>query len=124
MNEAEAERLLRLLVEADLPFTVVGGLAAISYGASTFTKDVNVAMPLDDVTVSKLLKALEPYRPRHVTRPDLDERGGINEPERPSHRGSNQGATTRNSSAISRRSNAEWGREGRQERLGNPAGLI
>jgi hypothetical protein len=33
MNEADAEKLLRLLVDAGLPFTLVGGLAAISYGA-------------------------------------------------------------------------------------------
>jgi len=71
VNEADAEKLLRLLVDAGLPFTLVGGLAAISHGSSTFTRDVDVAMPLDDDTLPRLLEALRPVHPRHVTRPDL-----------------------------------------------------
>lgn len=71
MKEAEAERLLRLLVDAGLPFTLVGGLAAISHGATTFTRDVDVAMPLDDATLPLLLRALASVHPRHATRPDL-----------------------------------------------------
>lgn len=63
MREAEAERLLRLLLDAGLPFTLVGGLAAISHGASTFTRDVDVAMPLDDVTLPRLVRALAPVHP-------------------------------------------------------------
>lgn len=71
MNEADAEKLLRLLVDAGLPFTLVGGLAAIAHGASTFTREVDVAMVLDDDTLPRLLEALAPVHPRHATRPDL-----------------------------------------------------
>lgn len=79
MNEADAEKLLRLLVDAGLPFTLVGGLAAISHGASTFTRDVDVAMPLDEDTLPRLLEALAPVHPRHATRLDL---GVVADPDR------------------------------------------
>jgi hypothetical protein len=79
VNEADAEKLLRLLVDAELPFTLVGGLAAISHGSSTFTRDVDVAMPLDEDTLPRLLAALAPVHPRHVTRPDL---GLVTDPTR------------------------------------------
>src|SRR5690606_15453853 len=71
VNEADTEKLLRLLVDARLPFTLVGGLAAISHGASTFTRDVDVAMPLDEETLPVLMATLAPSHPRHATRPDL-----------------------------------------------------
>ena len=56
MNEADAEKLLRLLVDAGLPFTLVGGLAAIAHGASTFTRDVDVAMETADLTRNSILQ--------------------------------------------------------------------
>src|SRR5690606_20154093 len=60
-----------LLVDARLPYTHVGGLAAISHGASTFTRGVDVEMPLDEETLPVLMATLAPIHPRHATRPDL-----------------------------------------------------
>jgi len=66
-----ALELLATLTRAELPYVVVGGLAAIAHGAITFTRDVDVALPLTDANLSGLLDALAPLHPRHVTRPDL-----------------------------------------------------
>jgi hypothetical protein len=52
--------LLRLLVEAGVRFVVIGGVAAIAHGASTFTRDLDVLISFDAETLSRLRGALQP----------------------------------------------------------------
>lgn len=73
----QTEKLLVLLQDAGVRFVVIGGVAAISHGAATLTRDLDVAAPLTPDNVERLMTALRPYHPTHVTRPDL---GEINEP--------------------------------------------
>lgn len=69
----QTEKLLVLLQEAGVRFVVIGGVAAISHGAATLTRDLDVAAPLTPDNVERLMTALRPYHPTHVTRPDLGE---------------------------------------------------
>jgi len=52
---------------------IIGGVAAIAHGAATTTSDLDVAAPFTPDNVERLMTALRPYHPRHVTRPDLGE---------------------------------------------------
>lgn len=69
----QTPRLLALLQEAGVDFIVIGGVAAIAHGAATLTRDLDVAAPLTLDNVTRLMSALRPYHPKHVTRPDLGE---------------------------------------------------
>lgn len=69
----QTEKLLVLLQDAGVRFVVIGGVAAISHGAATLTRDLDVAAPLTPDNVERLMTALRPYHPTHVTRPDLGE---------------------------------------------------
>lgn len=71
--EPDTTRLLTCLQDAGFDFVVIGGVAAVAYGASTPTEDLDVAAPMNPENLSHLLDALRPYRPRHATRPDLGE---------------------------------------------------
>ncbi len=69
--EADTPRLLQALLDAGVEFVVIGGTAALAHGAMTPTKDLDVAAPLTEDTLGRLLNALAPFHPRHATRPDL-----------------------------------------------------
>lgn len=69
----QTDRLLVLLQDAGVRFVVIGGVAAISHGAATLTRDLDIAAPLTPDNVERLMTALRPYHPTHVTRPDLGE---------------------------------------------------
>lgn len=69
----QTDRLLALLQDAGVDFVVVGGVAAISHGAATLTRDLDVAAPFTSENLGRLMTALRPFHPRHVTRPDLGE---------------------------------------------------
>jgi len=69
--EQKTRELLRLLADADIEHVVVGGVAAIAWGGSEFTQDLDIVMPFDADRVARLMAALAPHRPRHWTRPEL-----------------------------------------------------
>jgi hypothetical protein len=49
--------LLALLTNAGVPFVVIGGVAAVAHGASTFTRDLDVLIRFAAETVRRLLAA-------------------------------------------------------------------
>lgn len=61
--------MLRLLVDAGVPFVVIGGVAAIAHGASTFTRDLDVLIRFDTDTLGRLLGALWGHNPRSALDP-------------------------------------------------------
>lgn len=67
----QSAALLALLEDAGLDFVVIGGVAAIAWGATEFTRDLDVAMEFSVDGLTRLMNALAPHRPRHLTRPDL-----------------------------------------------------
>ncbi len=74
MPPQETPALIRALAEAGVRFVVVGGVAAIVHGASTFTRDLDVLAPFDEDNMARLLRALHDHDPRfalHPTHPKL-----------------------------------------------------
>ena len=69
--DADTQRLLQALLDAGFEFVVIGGTAALAHGAMTPTKDLDVAAPLTEDNLRRLLQALAPFHPHHATRPDL-----------------------------------------------------
>ncbi|MCB9507204.1 MAG: hypothetical protein H6700_01760 [Myxococcales bacterium] len=70
MTFAPAE-LLRVLVEHEIRFVLVGGVAARLQGAPVTTADVDVLYALDDDNVSRLQPALDSLEAVFRERPDL-----------------------------------------------------
>lgn len=62
--------LLRALTEAKVDYVVVGGTAAVLYGATTATYDLDVLMPFTRENCERLLAALAPHEPRLSHTPD------------------------------------------------------
>ncbi len=64
-------RLLELIADSGFECIVIGGIAAIGYGAATPTDDLDVVAPMTEDNLRRLMVALEPHHPKHATRPDL-----------------------------------------------------
>jgi predicted nucleotidyltransferase len=62
--------LLRRLVEHEVRFVLVGGMAAAAYGSSIVTEDIDVCAPLDEANLGRILSALADLHPRQRMRPD------------------------------------------------------
>lgn len=58
--------LLRLLLEANVEFVLIGGVAAIAHGASTFTLDCDITASFSESNLARLLHTLRPYTPRYA----------------------------------------------------------
>lgn len=67
----QTPRILALLHDAELPFVVVGGVAANAHGAVRQTQDLDVVMPMTPEVLDRLLDVLRPFHPRHALRRDL-----------------------------------------------------
>lgn len=59
-----AKTILQRLLENEINFVLVGGLAATMYGASTVTYDVDVCFDFSKENIKKLLGALADLHPR------------------------------------------------------------
>lgn len=60
--------LLRLLASR-VEFVLIGGVAAIVHGASTFTKDINVCASFDNENLDRIVEALNDLDPRYRMTP-------------------------------------------------------
>jgi predicted nucleotidyltransferase len=58
-------QLLQRLADVGLEFVIVGGYAAISYGSSYLTRDVDICTALTEENVAKLRQALHDWNPKH-----------------------------------------------------------
>ena len=67
----DTERLLTVLLDAKVEFVVIGGIAALAHGAITPTFDLDIAAPLTEPNIERILHAVLPFSPHHATRPDL-----------------------------------------------------
>lgn len=68
--EAQHLELLKRLVNSGTEFTVIGGMAAVFYGSSIVTQDLDVCASLDEKNVPRILDALRGTNPRFRMRPD------------------------------------------------------
>ncbi|MDQ3266612.1 MAG: nucleotidyltransferase [Myxococcota bacterium] len=58
--------LLRLLLEGEVEFVIIGGVAAIAHGSAAFTLDFDIAAPLTEANLIRLLGALASHHPRYA----------------------------------------------------------
>jgi predicted nucleotidyltransferase len=58
------EKLLRLLLENEVEFILIGGFAAVVHGCTVLTQDVDICISFDEDNMRKLLTALEGHNPR------------------------------------------------------------
>lgn len=64
-------QLLARLIQGDVEFVLVGGLAAAIHGSPLTTRDVDVCCRFSEDNLMKLHKALASLHPVHRMRPDL-----------------------------------------------------
>ena len=71
MTTPAALAALACLVEHELRFIVVGGVAAVLHGVPLYTGDVDVLYALDESNVERVMQALGALDARFRERPDL-----------------------------------------------------
>lgn len=59
------EKLLKLLIDHEVEFILIGGYAATVYGCSTLTQDIDACMPFTKDNLQKLIAALKGINPIH-----------------------------------------------------------
>ncbi len=70
MSEFDPVGLLRVLVERDVDFVVIGGIAARLRGAPLLTQDVDITPATDPPNLERLASALEDLEARRRTAPE------------------------------------------------------
>lgn len=61
----EQENLLGCLITAQVEFILVGGFAAIAYGSTLMTRDVDVLLHFTEENLLRLEKSLQNFKPVH-----------------------------------------------------------
>src|SRR4051794_2079130 len=64
-------KLLTRLHEASVHFVLIGGLAAVRYGTSYVTYDVDICVPLEAANFKRIAAAVADLHPRFRQRKDL-----------------------------------------------------
>ena len=64
------QRLLHRLADSGLEFIIIGGYAAVTYGSSLVTRDLDICAVLSDANVEKLRQILADWHPKHRMTPD------------------------------------------------------
>lgn len=59
------QQLITILIDHDVRFVLVGGLAATAHGSSLLTEDIDVCISFDVQNMTKLLAALRTTHPEH-----------------------------------------------------------
>jgi hypothetical protein len=62
---SELNKLLQRLIDADIPFVIVGGFGGMLHGSSLVTRDLDVCAVLTDANVGKLRSAFAGLHPTH-----------------------------------------------------------
>jgi hypothetical protein len=63
--------LTRRLVEGQVEFVLVGGFAAVAYGVTLVTRDVDICCRFTDTNLMRIQRAFADLHPVHRSRPDL-----------------------------------------------------
>jgi predicted nucleotidyltransferase len=63
-------QLLKILLDNEVEFILVGGMAAAVHGSTIITWDMDVYAPLTDENNARIVKSLSPLDPRFRMRPD------------------------------------------------------
>jgi len=62
--------ILKRLLDEHVELVIVGGMAAMFHGSTIVTQDIDVCVPFDVPTMTRVIAALRPIRPTFRMRPD------------------------------------------------------
>lgn len=65
--------MLKRLIDHEVRFVVVGGVAAFKHGSARNTEDLDVCAPLDHANAVEIIQAFADVHPRWRMRPDMPE---------------------------------------------------
>ncbi len=57
------EQTLRVLVEGEVEFILIGGVAALAHGSARLTQDIDVVYSRESSNLERLVAALRPHQP-------------------------------------------------------------
>jgi len=63
---------MRRLISSQVEFVLVGGFAAVAYGVTLVTRDVDICCRFSESNLMRIQKAFEGLNPVHRSRPDLE----------------------------------------------------
>jgi len=61
----DLNELLRLLIQNNIDFVIIGGFAGILYGSTVVTRDLDICMVMEPKQLEKVREVLAPYHPVH-----------------------------------------------------------
>jgi len=64
-------QLLKVLLEAQIDFVLIGGYAGVVHGSTQLTRDLDICANLADDDLDKLRACLKDYNPKHRMNPSL-----------------------------------------------------
>jgi hypothetical protein len=62
---------MRRLISARVDFVLVGGFAAVAYGVTLVTRDIDICCRFDESNLMRIQNAFQDLHPVHRSRPDL-----------------------------------------------------
>ena len=65
-------QIAKKIKDADVPFVLIGGMAAIAYGSHLTTRDIDIFVPLSPDLIQKLMDCLADIKPMWRFRTDKD----------------------------------------------------
>ena len=63
--------LLKVLLESEIEFVLIGGYASVLHGSTYVTRDLDICGLITSDQIEKLRKALKDYNPRHRMNPNV-----------------------------------------------------
>jgi hypothetical protein len=62
---------MRRLISAQVDFVLVGGFAAVAYGVTLVTRDIDICCRFDEPNLMRIQNAFQDLHPVHRSRPEL-----------------------------------------------------
>ena len=62
-------QLLKILIQADIEFVLIGGYAGVVHGVTGLTRDLDICATMTTENSGKLRQALKDYNPKHRMNP-------------------------------------------------------
>ena len=62
-------QLLKILIQADIDFVLIGGYAGVVHGVTGLTRDLDICAAMTAENIEKLRSALKSYNPKHRMNP-------------------------------------------------------
>lgn len=65
-------QLLKILIQSDIDFVLIGGYAGVVHGVTALTRDLDICAAMTTENITKLRAALKTYNPKHRMNPEAN----------------------------------------------------